>query len=87
MSKELERHLKALANRRRIAMLRYLKRRRQASVTEIAGAIKLSFKATSKHLRLLATTDILEHEQKSLQRFYSFAATLPFIVRALLSRL
>ena len=57
--KEFERHLKALANRRRLAILRYLKKHREAPVGEIAHEIKLSFKATSKHLAFLAAVDIV----------------------------
>ncbi len=68
--KELEKVLKALANKRRVAMLRYLKRAGKASVGELADTIKLSFKATSKHLMLLASADIVEKEQVGLTVFY-----------------
>ena len=69
--KELEKSLKALANRRRLAIIKFLKERREASVGEIADHIKLSIKATSKHLVLLSANDIVEREQRSLQMFYS----------------
>ena len=72
--KELERPLKALANRRRLAILKYLKANREGSVADIAEAIRLSFKATSKHLGLLAAADIVEREQRSLQMFYRIAS-------------
>ena len=62
----LERPLKALANRRRLAILGYLKRRPEATVGEISGAIKLSFKSTSKHLAILAAADMVERDQRSL---------------------
>ena len=68
--KELEKILKALANKRRLAILKYLKTRNEASVGEIAYEIKLSFKATSKHLAILHACDILEKDQRSLQMFY-----------------
>ena len=64
--KKMEKTLKALANRRRLAILKYLKNTGQASVGDIAGKIQLSFKATSKHLNILFGADILEREQKSL---------------------
>ena len=38
--KELERKLKALANKRRLAILKYLKEDGRASVGDIAGEIK-----------------------------------------------
>jgi len=68
--KELEKVLKALANKRRVAILKYLKRVGTASVGEIADTIKLSFKATSKHLVILSNTDIVEKEQISLTMIY-----------------
>jgi DNA-binding transcriptional ArsR family regulator len=68
--KELEKILKALANKRRIAILRFIKKSGRVSVGDIAEAIKLSFKATSKHLMILSNADILEKEQISLSMFY-----------------
>ena len=79
--KEFERSLKALANRRRLAILKYLKVNKEAPVAEIAGAIRLSFKATSKHLGVLAAADIVEREQRSLQMFYRLAADPKPVVR------
>lgn len=75
--KKLERILKALANRRRLAILKYLKDHKEASVGEIASAIKLSFKATSKHLAILAAVDLVEREQRSLQMFYRLSKNQP----------
>ncbi len=68
--RELEKILKALANRRRLAILKYLKEKKEAPVAEIADAIHLSFKATSKHLGILVVLDVVEREQRSLQMFY-----------------
>jgi len=68
--KELEKILKALANKRRIAILKYLRRADRASVGDIAREIKLSFRATSKHLSVLFSADILEKEQSGLTVCY-----------------
>ena len=73
--KELERMLKALANRRRLAILKYLKENREAAVGEIADHSNLSFKATSKHLGVLAVCDVVEKDQRSLQMFYRLASS------------
>ena len=83
--KRLERLLKALANRRRLAMLRYIKEHREATVGEIAQHMKLSFKATSKHLALLVLADLLEKEQRSVQMFFSVSPAMPDIARRILS--
>ncbi len=75
--KMLERYYKALANRRRLMILRVLKAKKRASVGEIASAIGLSFKATSKHLGILYSVGFLEKEQESLTVFYSLPSDLP----------
>ncbi len=85
--KELEKQLKALANRRRLAILRHLKEHRQAPVGEIADEINLSLKATSKHLGILFAADIVEREQKSLQMFYRLADIRPSAVKHIISLL
>ncbi|MBI5742411.1 MAG: winged helix-turn-helix transcriptional regulator [Candidatus Niyogibacteria bacterium] len=85
--KELEKILKALANRRRLAILKYLKVNGEASVAEIAGEIDLSFNATSKHLGILAVKDIVDREQRSLQMFYSLARPQHPIVKNFMSTL
>lgn len=68
--KELERVFKALANKRRLAILIFLKKKKKANVGEIAEAIKLSFRSTSKHLSMLISAGILEKEQLGLFSFY-----------------
>lgn len=69
-TKKLEKILKALANQRRLAIIRYLKKEKEANVGDIADHINLSFRATSKHLGVLANADIVEKEQRSLQMWY-----------------
>lgn len=85
--KELEKILKALANRRRLAILRYLKQNKESSVGNIAEEIKLSFKATSKHLGILIALDIVEKEQRRLQVFYWLANNQSPVARYVLSLL
>ena len=73
--KEIERVLKAFANKRRLVIVKYLKKNKEAKVGDIANEIKLSFKATSKHLGLLFNADIVEKEQRSLQMWYKLSPT------------
>ena len=84
---KLERPLKALANRRRLAMIQHIKKHKEASVGDIADALRLSIKATSKHLSILIATDILEREQRSLQVFYRISADFPSALTPLLTLL
>ena len=85
--KELERIMKALANRRRLAIIKYLKIEKEASVGDIAGEILLSFKATSKHLGVLSAASIIDREQRSLQMFYCLARDMPPAARHISSLL
>ena len=79
--KELEKTLKALANRRRLAIVKHVKSNKEASVGEIACAIHLSFKSTSRHLSVLVNAEILDREQRSLQVFYRLASDQKSVVR------
>ena len=83
--KEYEKILKALANKRRLQIIKFLKDKKQANVGEISEHIKLSFKSTSKHLVVLFTADILEKEQKSLSMYYSLSPHLPRVASAVIS--
>ena len=79
--RNLERTLKALANHRRLTIIKYLKKEGEATVGDIAANIKLSFKATSKHLGVLYASEIVEKEQRSLQMFYTLASNLHSIAK------
>ncbi len=71
--KTLEKQMKALANARRLAILRYLKKNKEAMVGDIAEEIKLSFKSTSKHLAILYAAGVLEKDQRNIAMFYRLA--------------
>jgi ArsR family transcriptional regulator len=60
----LERVLKALANRRRIQILQFLKRQKTATVSSIAKNVDLSAKATSKHLRILLNAGVVTFSKR-----------------------
>lgn len=85
--KELEKVLKALANRRRLAILKFIKNSKSgfASVGEVASAIKLSFKSTSKHLMILENVDVLNKEKISLMVSYSVSKNLNGVVAKIIS--
>jgi len=86
-TRQLEKNLKALANRRRLAILKYLKHNPEAPVGELASEIRLSFKATSKHLSILSALDIVEKEQRGLGVFYRLAKVQLPAVKLILSLL
>ncbi|MGB7958056.1 MAG: metalloregulator ArsR/SmtB family transcription factor [Minisyncoccia bacterium] len=85
--KEAEKILKALANRRRISILRYLKQVCEKPVGNIAYELHLSLTATSRHLNILERADILEKEQRGLEVFYHISESAKSFVRHLISEL
>lgn len=85
--KEHERILKALANRRRLAIVAFLKKKREATVGEIAERIKLSFTSTSKHLNILARADILDKRQTGLEVYYYVGKNVPSLIEPVVEQL
>jgi DNA-binding transcriptional ArsR family regulator len=85
--KELERQFKALANRRRLAILKHLKRNGRSPVGAIAKKINLSLKATSKHLAVLYSADMLERESIGLMTCYRLADKKPTVLLQALGHL
>lgn len=85
--KKLEKILKALANHRRLAILKYLLVKKSATVGDVAQVIKLSFKSTSRHLAILRGGEIVEREQVGVLANYSLAQPIDPIVRSVISQL
>ena len=83
--KEMERQLKALANKRRLAILKFLASKEPASVGSIAEEIKLSFKSTSNHLLILSACDLLDREQTSTTVLYRLTRPVSPLVKTVLS--
>ncbi len=85
--KELEKILKALANKRRLLIISFLKKKKESSVGEIAENLKLSVKATSKHLNLISAVDILEKEQRGVQMYYFLSPSCPSSAKLIINLL
>ncbi len=85
--KEIEKIFKALANRRRISIVGFLKSKKIASVGGIAHHIKLSFRSTSKHLLILSGANIIEKEQVGPTVNYYLVESPHAIVKKLLELL
>ena len=79
--KEHEKILKALANRRRLQIIKYIKDKKLVTVTSIVRHIKLSYKSTSKHLAILHGAGLVDKEQRNLFMFYSIANPLPKLAK------
>lgn len=81
---EIEKVLKALANKRRLAIVKILNTSSKTSVGTIAKQIKLSLKSTSKHMNLLRSAGVLEREQVNLSMLYSLTPTYNKILKPIL---
>ncbi len=68
---------KALSNINRLKILKLLAKKRCLSVSEIAHEINISLNATSKHLIILSSLDVLESEGKEGHVFYRLNPDLP----------
>lgn len=78
-----ERVLRALASRKRLEIVR-LVLDRPLSVTDIAEKVRLSHKATSRHVILLAQADLLDSERVGSYSYYRVSRELPKIARSIL---
>ena len=85
--KELEKTLKALANKRRLYILLFLKKNKEATVTEITNAINLSFRSTSRHLLTLFNAGVLDKRQQSTEVLYFLAPKRSSVTEHVLSLL
>ncbi|MBI3115267.1 MAG: winged helix-turn-helix transcriptional regulator [Candidatus Kerfeldbacteria bacterium] len=66
-----EQIFKALANRRRLALLAHLRRVPDASVVELSDVLHLSFRSTSKHLHVLRSAGLLDAERRGREMRYT----------------
>lgn len=69
---DIEKVCRALGSARRLQIIQFLKGKKAgANVATISEAIKLSYKSTSHHLRLLAARGLLARDQRSADAVYS----------------
>ncbi|MDA0376228.1 MAG: metalloregulator ArsR/SmtB family transcription factor [bacterium] len=69
-----EQKLKAIANARRLVILRELNSKKSMTVGDIAEAIRLNIAPTSQHLRILKSAGIIEYKRRG--RFITYRISL-----------
>ncbi|HNW09494.1 MAG TPA: winged helix-turn-helix domain-containing protein [bacterium] len=84
-NRQAEKIYKTLANQRRIAIIVYLNKKPKATVGQIADQLKLSLKATSKHLQLLKANGLVDSEHISSQQYYFLMDKNNVFIKHLLS--
>jgi len=67
---------KALANRRRLKIIRFLKKYGEKSVADVAGVIGVSVRSTSKHLSVLSNAGLVSERKKGSYVLYRIRDSL-----------
>ena len=67
----LTKSLKAVANERRVSILKMLFKEGEMNVSQSSQRINLSFKSTSRHLLRLEDVGLVKRRQDSLWVYYS----------------
>jgi ArsR family transcriptional regulator len=84
--RRLLKFFRALNNTRRLKIIGILLDK-TLSVSEISERINLSFKSTSKHLRLLENAGLIERTQRKLYAFYKVKDKIKKPLRKLLKEI
>ncbi|MEI7513731.1 MAG: winged helix-turn-helix domain-containing protein [bacterium] len=85
--KILSAELKIVADENRLGILKFLKKKKTASVGEISDQLKISFKATSKHLLSLVKKGVLVRRSDNPFMIYSISPNLPEPIKNIISLL
>ena len=85
--RNLERLLKVLGSRRRLAILSALRSHGSMTVSDLAHAIDLSIFATSQHLRILKSAEIVEDSRRGFHISYRLSLVQAPIVSQVLRSL
>ena len=83
-SKMITKILKALANEKRIKILKLLLFGAEMDVTEISEELKMPFRTVSRHLEKLRSADLVEFRSQGLRNYYSVSAPDQIITKDLL---
>lgn len=73
---QMERVLKALANKRRLKMIRALVKRRVLHVSALADEVEVPLKTVSRNLRLMELAGLVTSEPRAGRVYYSVSAAL-----------
>ncbi len=81
---DLVRLFKAVANKRRVEILRLLLDEGEKNVSEVSQRLKISFVSASRHLLQLERVNLLKNRQENLWVYYSVNDNPPLDAKKLL---
>jgi predicted transcriptional regulator len=79
--------LRCLASEHRLAIVTYLKIMKSASVGQIADNLRISFKATSKHLAILEKGGVLTRRSDNPFVIYFLSSDSSNLIKSIISLL
>lgn len=82
-----EKIMKALANEKRLNILKTLRKEEHLPVWLISSKLSMPFKTVSKNLRILYDQGLIEKEYDSTEVFYSISEKIPKSIKNLISHL
>lgn len=82
-TKRFTKIFKVFSNINRVKIVLLLSKRKVMNVTDIAEALNISFKATSKHLIILDQFDIVDSRGKLGHVFYSLSKDIPKDIKSI----
>lgn len=85
--RNLEQKLRAIANARRLVILRELQKNKSMTVGDIAESVRLKIAPTSQHLRILKAAGIIEYKRKGKYVTYCLSLKQEEPIRKVLSML
>lgn len=85
--KNLTRKFKALGNERRLKIIKELLKHKKLTVGELSEKINLSFRSTSKHLKVLESTGFISWKQMGTNIYYFIVTETPKEFWALIKKL
>ena len=75
--KNLGKKFKALGNERRLRIMEELLKSKKLTVGEVSDRIKLSFRSTSRHLKILENAEFVNYEQVGINMYYFISSEAP----------
>ena len=77
----------ACAHDKRLEILRFLRNKKFANVTNVAKSINMTVKSTSKHLQVLYQAHVIKREREGTEIYYSLNRPLNDLLKTIVNLL
>ncbi|MFH1509111.1 MAG: metalloregulator ArsR/SmtB family transcription factor [bacterium] len=83
----IEKFLKALGNKKRLQIVKFLKSENEANISKICQEIRISYKATANHLAKMKALDIIGARRSGYNVYYFLIKPSKSIAKEIISYL